>query len=163
MGGLKETLGDTRKVRLREASAEDSAFCLDVRRAAYREYAELDEGWDEGREAESHAERFGRLRFRVVVAEGIDVGFVASAVYGETEAYPASLYLHQLMVLPAFQSRGVGSACVGLLADEARGLGLPLRLRVLRVNPRARMFYERLGFRLVGESATHLAFELTTR
>ncbi len=40
-------------------------------------------------------------------------------------------------------------------AEEARGLGRPVRLRVLKVNPRARAFYERLGFRRTGETDTH--------
>jgi hypothetical protein len=44
---------------------------------------------------------------------------------------------------------------MSVVMDEARELGLPTRLRVLKVNPRARKFYERLGFKMVRESDAH--------
>jgi RimJ/RimL family protein N-acetyltransferase len=44
---------------------------------------------------------------------------------------------------------------MSLVMEEARGLGRPVRLRVLKVNPRARAFHERLGFRRIGETDTH--------
>ena len=53
---------------------------------------------------------------------------------------------------------GLGSALVGDLLALAASRNLPLRLRVLRVNP-ARRLYERLGFAQSGESATHYEME----
>ena len=64
------------------------------------------------------------------------------------------------MLLPSFHSRGMGSACLRLLAGEARALGMPIRLRVLRVNPRALAFYIAAGYTIVGESDSHLNLEL---
>jgi RimJ/RimL family protein N-acetyltransferase len=46
-----------------------------------------------------------------------------------------------------------------LVIEEARQLGLPLRLQVMKVNPRARTFYERLGFIHTGETDTHILME----
>jgi GNAT superfamily N-acetyltransferase len=51
----------------------------------------------------------------------------------------------QLFILPAHQGQGVGRHLVENLIAEAAHAGLPIRLRVLRVNP-ARLFYEKLGF-----------------
>lgn len=44
---------------------------------------------------------------------------------------------------------------------EARQLGLPVRLRVMKVNPRALAFYEGLEFMRVGETETHDLMEWT--
>ena len=44
---------------------------------------------------------------------------------------------------------------------EAPQLGLPVRLRVLKVNPRARTFYQKLGFADVGETEKHGLMEWT--
>lgn len=44
--------------------------------------------------------------------------------------------------------------------SEARRLGLPIRLRVLKVNNRALAFYQRLGFTPVGETDTHILMEM---
>jgi ribosomal protein S18 acetylase RimI-like enzyme len=42
-----------------------------------------------------------------------------------------------------------------LIMEEACQLGLHVRLRVLKTNPRALVFYQRLGFTRTGETATH--------
>jgi ribosomal protein S18 acetylase RimI-like enzyme len=151
------------EIQLRDVVPADSGFVFDVRRQAFREYVNLHEGWNEAHELEKHIDRFRRQRFRVIVAEG-DVGYVATDVYPlATAGHPASLYLHQLMVLPAFHSQGIGSACLRLLADEASALGLSIRLRVLRINPRALAFYVAAGCEVVGESHSHIALELCCR
>ena len=37
--------------------------------------------------------------------------------------------------------------------------GLPVRLRVMKVNPRALAFYERPGYARIGETGTHQRLE----
>jgi ribosomal protein S18 acetylase RimI-like enzyme len=59
------------------------------------------------------------------------------------------LFLADLEIHPRWQGRGIGSAVVRSLQDEARAAGKPLTLQVLHVNSRARALYERLGFREV--------------
>ena len=66
--------------------------------------------------------------------------------------------LFRVFLLPSVQNRGIGTRLVRDLLDEAAAAGLPLRLRVLRVNP-ARRLYERLGFVLSGETETHFTME----
>jgi GNAT superfamily N-acetyltransferase len=59
---------------------------------------------------------------------------------------PRGLTVNQLFLLPEYQGQDIGRRCLRLVMDEARRLGLPVRLRVLKVNPRALAFYQRLGF-----------------
>ena len=149
------------RVHLREVVAADSDFIFDVRRQAFRQYVEAEEGWNEAAERERHDERFANQRFRMIVVEADDVGYLATKVYPQATAkYPASLYVHQLMVLPAFQSRGIGLASIRLLAPEAQTLDLPIRLSVLRVNPRALAFYLAAGCKVVGKTDSHISLEL---
>jgi hypothetical protein len=54
--------------------------------------------------------------------------------------------------------RGVGSAIVRDVLARGRAARMPVRLRVLRTNP-ARRVYERLGFAVTRESATHVEME----
>lgn len=145
---------------LREATADEADFVLHVRREAFGPYVELAGGWNHAGESQRHAERWGRQRHRVIVADGAEAGYVSTAVYDKATAdHSPSFYLHQLMIRPPFQSRGIGSSCLGRLQAEARDLGLPLRLRVLRVNPRALAFYLARGFWLMGESGSHLSLQ----
>lgn len=60
--------------------------------------------------------------------------------------------LLQLQLSPEYQSQGIGTSLVSDLVAQAAAANVPLSLSVLKVNP-ARRLYERLGFKLVSESA----------
>lgn len=76
----------------------------------------------------------------------------------QLEAREDSLFLAGIYVAASHRSKGLGSAIIRDVLAEAARVGKPVRLRVLRPNP-ARMLYERLGFHVVGESATHVEME----
>jgi ribosomal protein S18 acetylase RimI-like enzyme len=134
---------------LRPAGPNDSEFAYTVREAAFRAYVEKARGWDEAEQRRLHEQRFAAQDFRIISVAGTDVGVVALV------AAPDCLKVNQLFILPEHQGKGVGRACMLLIMEEAQQLRLPVRLRVLKVNPRARAFYERLGFRCTGERDTH--------
>ena len=138
---------------LRSAASDDSEFAFRVKEAAFRPYVEKVWGWDEAEQRRVHEERFAAQDFRVISVAGTDVGIMAAVVA------PDCLKVNQLFILPGHQAKGIGSACMRLIMDEARQLGLPVRLRVLKVNPRARAFYERLGFVRTGQTDTHNLME----
>ena len=58
--------------------------------------------------------------------------------------------LDQLFLLPEHQCNGIGTALVREILERARHLKVPVRLRVLRVNP-AKRLYERMGFFVTAE------------
>lgn len=66
--------------------------------------------------------------------------------------------LARVFLLPRAQGRGIGSMLIRQVCEAAHRRGLPVVLTILKVNP-ARRLYERLGFTVVGETATHLRME----
>jgi GNAT superfamily N-acetyltransferase len=134
---------------LRKANPNDSEFTYLARRAAFREYVEKVAGWDEDEQRRLHEQRFKAQEFRVVNVAGTDVGILAVVVV------PDCVKVNQLLLVPEHQGKGIGRRCMALIMEEARQLGLPVRLRVMKVNPRALAFYDRLGFRRTGETDTH--------
>ena len=134
----------------REATAGDSEFAYLTRRVALRAYVEKVWGWDEGEQRRLHERRFSARHFRIISVAGTDVGVLAFVVK------PDCVQLNQLFILPEHQGRGIGSRCMALVLEKARGLGLPVRLRALKVNSRALAFYERHGFARTGETDTHV-------
>jgi GNAT superfamily N-acetyltransferase len=137
------------ELTLRTASPSDSEFAYRTRRAAFKEYVEKVEGWDEAEQRRLHEQRFGTQDFRIITLAGTDVGVMAMVRVRDC------LKLNQLFVLPAHQGKAIGQRGMSLIMGEARELGVPVRLRVLKVNPRALAFYQRLGFVRTGESDTH--------
>lgn len=137
----------------REATADDRGFAYEVKRAAFREYAEQVWGWDEAEQRQLHDSRFDARNYRVIGMGGAEVGIVALTVAAD------AFVVNQLFLLPEFQDRGIGRRCMELLMEEADRVGLPVRLRVLKVNRRALRFYLRLGFTGTGETETHHTLE----
>ena len=134
---------------LRKAKPEDSEFAYCVKRAALEEYVEKVWGWDEDEQQKLHEERFRTQDFRVINLDGTDIGIIALVVE------PDCLRLNQIFLLPEHQGKGIGRKCMLMIMEQAHQLGLPVRLRVLKVNPRALAFFQKLGFTRTGEADTH--------
>jgi ribosomal protein S18 acetylase RimI-like enzyme len=92
---------------------------------------------------------FGRRRaFRVLVAEAGRrvVGYASFVVGYNTDVAAREVWMHDLFVLPAWRSRGVGRALVTAVAREAVRRRLAcLGWGVRDSNRRAIRFYRRLG------------------
>jgi len=142
-------------VDLRDAESGDSELAYTIKRAAFRDYVDQVWGWAEEEQRRLHEARFASHRVQIIRAAGADVGMLA------TELRTDCLSLHQLFILPEYQGRGIGRECMDRVIRTAALRGLPVRLRVLKVNPRARVFYERLGFACTGETTTHHMMEWT--
>jgi ribosomal protein S18 acetylase RimI-like enzyme len=81
----------------------------------------------------------------VIVVGAVDAGILL------VERLPHEVQLHILYLLPSFQGLGIGSALVSSLQREAAERRVPLRLKVLKVNP-AKRLYERMGFSVEEET-----------
>ena len=138
---------------LRKAGPKDREFAYRVKKSAFKEYVDQVWGWDEDEQRQLHEQRLETQDFRVVSSAGADVGIMAVVVA------PDCVRVNQLFLLPEHQGQGIGRKCMLLAMEEARRLGLPVRLRVLKVNPRALSFYRRLGFMRTGETDAHVLME----
>jgi len=138
---------------LRDAGPEDSEFAYRVKKAAFKESVEKVWGWNEEEQRQLHKKRFEAQDFRIINLGGIDVGILAMAIS------PDCIKVNQLFLLPEHQSKGIGRSCMQLIIDKALEMDLPIRLQVLKVNPRAQTFFLRLGFLTIGETNTHILLE----
>jgi ribosomal protein S18 acetylase RimI-like enzyme len=141
-------------LQLRAATSEDAEFLFQLLRATMREYVEQTWSWDEKWQRAHFQERFDPAKNQIVVLDDLDIGVIA-AERREDEVFLGSLY-----ILPEYQRRGIGTLLIKSVLDGAFREGLPVRLRVLKVNP-ARRLYERLGFLVVEEADTHYVMKAT--
>ena len=136
-------------LNIRKAHASDNEFVFAVKKAAFQEYVEQVWGWDDSYQRELHNRRFAAADVRIIQFCGIDVGFLA------TSRSPETLKVDQLYILPEHQGRGIGTACMTRVLDDASLRQKPVVLQVLKVNTRGIAFYQRLGFTVIGETSTH--------
>lgn len=138
---------------LRDARESDFDFAYRVTETTMREYAEKTWGaWPEERV---------RTTLRADIASGtLQIILVAGEPAGlyRVVRHDAHLQLDQLYLLPAFQGAGTGALLLTRLLEQASAEGLPVHLRVLRVNP-AKRFYERHGFVVVGSTEERFFME----
>ena len=115
-----------------------------------RAYVEQTWGqWNESEQKIWFSKKFSPEAACIIVVGGQDAGRL------EVGRTPTEWVLGTIEILPEFQGKGIGSAVIAGLQTEARGARLPLRLQVLKTNPRARQLYVSLGFRPKGETITH--------
>jgi ribosomal protein S18 acetylase RimI-like enzyme len=138
---------------IRKAQVNDSEFVFATKKKAFREYVEQISGWNECHQRELHNTRFAKHDFRIIRFRGIDAGFFATSSTSET------VKLHQLFILPEYQGRGIGSACMTQIVKEANLAQKPVMLQVLKINTRAIAFYQRLGFTIADDDSTHVQME----
>lgn len=134
-----------RDVSLRPATASDCEFAFRVWKAAMERYVEATWGWDESSQRQRQQEEFTAAAYQVIEVAGQPVGTLIA------ERRPDAIYLSGLYILPEHQGQGYGSQIIASLLSEARRDGLPIRLRVLWVNPGAQRLYERTGFVVTDE------------
>ena len=143
----------TGELLLRRATQGDSDFAFAMREAAFRIYVDKSGGWDEQEERRRHERNFAVYDYRVISLRGPARGIMSIDISGDC------IKLNQLFLAPEHQGQGIGERCVALLLIEAQRLDLPIRLRVMKVNPRAKALYERLNFAVIGETETHFTME----
>ena len=110
-------------------------------------------GWHESHQRALHNTRFASHDFRIIGFRGTDVGYFVTASTSE------AVKLHLLFILPEYQGRGIGSACMTRIVNHANLEQKPVMLRVLKINTRAIAFYKRLGFVVADGDSMHLQME----
>ena len=130
---------------LRPATEADHDFLLGLHLVALREAVEATWGWDEAFQRSYFEDHWDPGPRRIIVMDGEDAGVL------QVESYVDEIFLALILIAPAFQGQGLGTAVICDVQAQARAAGLPLTLQVLKANPRARRLYERLGFEVVEE------------
>ena len=140
---------------LRLATASDVEFLYNLLKVALGPYVELVFGpWNEEEERAKFFEATRPGEHQIVERAGEPIGCL------KVQRSSSEFKLNRVFLLPAFQGRGIGSELVRDLLIEAHSAGLPVRLRVFKINP-ARRLYERLGFVVTGETEFHVNMEST--
>lgn len=141
------------RLTLRPAVPEDLESVFVITKAAMGPYVEATWGtWDDAVQRDRVADTFSACTHQLIYIGNELAGVLA------VKRHPDHLQLLKVFLLPAFQRQGLGTMLVKQVIERAESDGLPVRLRVLRVNP-AKALYERLGFVVTHEEPERLFME----
>jgi GNAT superfamily N-acetyltransferase len=125
---------------IRRSSADDAPLFYDVIEQTMREFIMATWGrWNESRVRQESLEDSISPDAQVIQVGDIAVGVCL------IERSPTHIQLEQIYLLPEYQRLGIGSVLIQSLITEASQSHIPIRLRVMTVNP-AKKFYEKFGF-----------------
>jgi ribosomal protein S18 acetylase RimI-like enzyme len=124
----------------RRSTIDDAPLFYDVIEQTMREFIIATWGrWNESRVRQESLDDSVSPHAQVIQIGDIGVGVLL------VERFPTHIQLEQLYLLPEYQHMGIGSALIDGLITESSGSQVPIRLRVMAVNP-AKQFYEKFGF-----------------
>jgi len=143
-------MNETVQPVLRPATDSDFELAYSIKKAAFKHYVDQQWGlWDEEFQRERHAEEFDPSQAQIITYQGAEVGWLA------LRREQQHIDVTAIYISPEYQNRRIGSFLLRQVLLEARDKRVPVKLGVLKVNPRARKLYESLGFRPVSETDTH--------
>jgi ribosomal protein S18 acetylase RimI-like enzyme len=151
-------------VSLRPEQPGDEAFLFAVYASTRLEELAIT-GWDEATctaflNMQFRAMRMGygsafpKADFSVVLLDGHPVGRMV------VDRPSDEIHLVDLALLPENRNRGIGTALMRDLLDEAQNTGKPVHLRVLKGSPANRL-YQRLGFKQTEDNDIDILMEWT--
>ena len=156
-------LPDGGKAELRPVTNDDDQFLLSLY-GSTREQELSQVEWAEGQkeaflrwqfdvQRQEYGARFPDAAYHVILVDGRPAG----RIWVGTD--DVQIRLLDIALLPEFQNRGVGSALLHRLMDQAAKAGKVLRHMVFMLNSDAHRFYERLGFTVIDDLGAYRHME----
>jgi len=131
-------------IQLRAYRHHDFDFARQLYFETMRERTEELLGWDQVRQEASFAKWFKPDEVRIVIADGVDVGWLQHR--SESDA----IFLGSIYIIPAMQGKGIATQLIRDLLDLAGRQHQAVTLAVMKNNPAAAL-YKRLGFHVTHE------------
>jgi len=136
------------EITIRPAAQSDLDSLFHLVRITMKDYIAATTGWDEAKERETFTKYFdfSSYQISVIVLDKRDIGYL------KTDRTDRGIFLANIHVHPDYQNQGIGTRIIKSLLIDAGQRGVPVSLKVLKVNQSARRLYERLGFSIEDEA-----------
>ena len=136
----------------KKATEDDASFYFQVRKLTVRPLIEEYRPWDEEAEKQNIARKINIEHDKIIMLGEKAIGLFS---YFESDD---EIYLSLMNILPEFQNKGIGTNLTLALKNKADKLNKVIRLDTYQNNTRAIKFYEKAGFRVVGNKVKPNAY-----
>jgi GNAT superfamily N-acetyltransferase len=141
------------EITQRPANDTDTDFARAVHHQAYRDVVVRQFGtWDEKAQDEFFKDDWAPAVFEIILCDGVPCGYMC------VEDRDTDLHVRELVILPKYQGKGIGSRILRGVIDRAKVRQVPVRLGTQHAN-RAVELYRRLGFSEYERTRSHILME----
>lgn len=146
------------KIERQPAKSEDVKFAREAHHKAYYDTIVNQFGnWNmEAQDKFFESDWENGLNYEIILCNDKPCG------YCSFEETIDNIILNEIVILPEFQNRGIGSKFLQEKIDESKTKKIPVWLQVLKLN-KAMDLYKRFGFVKTGETETHFKMEFNPK
>lgn len=134
---------------LRNATSHDYDLSFEIRKNALGEYVSQTWGWDEDWQLKYHKQDFNTDILKIIEVDGKAAGSLE--VYKEND----DIIVSGLYIIDKYQNLRIGTGIMTSILKDASLIPANVKLQVLKVNHKAKSFYERIGFKVYNENEQH--------
>jgi len=130
------------KLLLRKATQNDADLTFEIEQGSFKEYSDAVYAI----EIKSHRKEFDSENIQIVEFEKQIIGYL------EIEEKSHSFEILNIMIQKEFQNQGFGRQLLYKVIKDGQRKSKGIELQVLKNNPKAKRFYENLGFQVYFET-----------
>ena len=143
------------KYSFRNCTSEDFDFLFELKKENFKWYVDKIWGWKDDDQKERLQQDLNEhlSHKRIIMVNNKSIG-----VYVVHTTEDGDLFINEISILAEYQNKGIGRKILEEQLKENHKRGIRTILQVFKDNP-AKKLYERLGFKVYGETETHYQME----
>ena len=143
------------KYNFKNCTLDDFDFLFELKKQNFKWYVDKIWGWND----EDQKQRLKQdLEEHLAHKRIILIDNKLAGVYAVHTTENGDLFINEISILKEYQNKGIGRKIIEEQLKENHLKGIRTILQVFKDNP-AKSLYERLGFKVYGETETHYQME----
>ena len=137
--------------KFRDCTLKDFEFLFELKKQSFKLYVDKIWGWRDEEQRERLKKDLDEhiSHKQIIVLENKAIGVYAKHITEDGECF-----INEISLLKEYQGQGIGTEILSKQIEENKSKNIRTILQVFKDNP-AKRLYERLGFKIYGETETH--------
>ncbi len=137
-------------IRYRKATDTDFELTFQIKTHSIRPYVETIWSWDDQVQLDYHVKDFKPENIQIILDNNDkEIGLINVTENDELT------YIKSILIHSSAQGKGVGTKVTTDIIQRSRLANKRVELQVFKINKLARVLYEKLGFKITGQTDLH--------
>lgn len=142
--------GKITMIQYRKATDKDFELALQIKSRSIKIYIDKIWGWDDIVQLEYHRNDFNPATLQIILDNhGHEIGLL------DIREDDGLIYIKSILIDHSAQGKGIGTQILTKIIQQSAQSNKKIELQVYKINEKARKLYERLGFKIIGQTELH--------